>query len=97
MRKYADTRADRLPEMMINEELFMTCIKTMNLATHEFDMVGSKVINFHSIGSVLIAKLKTKSSQKTKMCEYKLDTRSHGNLMTIKMYKSLFPQTNMNE
>ena len=31
------------------------------------------------------------------MCNYKLDTRSDGNLMLIRMYKLPFLQTNMDE
>ena len=31
------------------------------------------------------------------MCEFKLDTGSDGNLMCIRMYRTLFLQTNINE
>ena len=61
----------------------------------QFDAVRSKVFNFHRIRSVLIAKLRTKSSQKTEM--HKLDTGNKGNLMPIKIYESLFLQTNLAE
>ena len=39
-----------------------------------------------------MAKLKTKSSQKTEMCELKLKTGSMGNLMPNRMYKLLFQE-----
>ena len=35
-----------------------------DVATQEFDVVRSKVLNFHSIRSVIIAKLETINSQK---------------------------------
>ena len=63
----------------------------------QFDVVRSKVFKFHSIRSVLIAKLKIESNQTLEMCKFKLDTESNCNLMQIVMYKTLFLQTNINE
>ena len=50
---------------------------------------------FHSIRCITIAKLKTKGNHKVDTCEYKIDTGSDGNLMLIRMYKGLFPYTNI--
>ena len=41
----------------------------------EFDMVRSKFFNVHSIQSI-IPNLKPKTSQRTELCEYKIDTGS---------------------
>ena len=59
------------------------------LATQEFDVVRSRIFNFHSTRSVIITGLKTKSSQKTGTCKLKIDTGSDGNLMPIRMCKIL--------
>ena len=66
------------------------------VSTHQFDVIWSKVFSFHSIRSEIIAKLKTKGSQKIDMCEYKIERGSDRNLMPIRMYKMLFPHTNIN-
>ena len=54
--------------MAVDEELSMTCIKKKKkkkeMSTNKFYAVISKVFKFHSIRAVLIAKLKTESSQK---------------------------------
>ena len=39
-------------------------------------MVRSKIFNFHHIKLIVIAMLKTGSSQVTTICEYKIDTGS---------------------
>ena len=55
------------------------------------------MFNFHSIPSVIIAKLRTKSSQRAEICKYKTDTGSDGNLMPIKMFRMVFPYTNITD
>ena len=56
-------------------------------------MVRFKVFNVHIIRSVIIAKLTMKNSQKNPaICEYKIDTGSHCNLMPINMFKVFFPK-----
>ena len=55
------------------------------------DAVRNKVFNFHSRRGVLIAKLKTKTSQTTASCKYKMDTGSDSNLMPVSMFKLLIP------
>ena len=57
--------------------------ENQEVATQEFDMVRSKLFNFHTISSVIITKLKTKISQKVDRCEYKIDLGSDGNVMPI--------------
>ena len=57
----------------------------------------SKVLNVHRIRSVLIVKLKTKNDQKKDVCEYKLNSGSKGILISIRMYKMLFSNTNIHE
>ena len=44
---------------------------------------------------MIVTKLKTKSNQKTETCQYKIDTGSDGNLIPIRMYKVIFPCTNI--
>ena len=56
-------------------------------------MVMSTIINLHSIMPVIIAKLKTKTTQSTKICEYKVDTGSDDSLIPIGKFKVLFPNT----
>ena len=67
MRKFAGARADRTPEMTLDKELIITYTKTMKKQRwkHKFDVIRSKDFNFYSIISVLIAKLKSKYSQKS--------------------------------
>ena len=60
----------------------------------EFDMVRSKIFNLYSVSN---CKAKTKGSQRTDTYKYKIDTGSDGNLMPVRMYKTLFPHTNINE
>ena len=67
------------------------------VATQEFDTIISKVFNFHSIRSVLGAKLNMRSSCRTDVYKYKIDTGNDGNLMPIKSYKMFFSCTNVNE
>ena len=50
---------------------------------------------FHSIRSIIIAKLKTKTNQRTEVCEYRIDASSDGNLMPIRMLKVLYPNTKL--
>ena len=66
------------------------------VATQEFDMERSKIFNFYSIRSVIVTELKTKSSQRIDTCEYKIDTGSDGNPMSVRMYEMHFPNTNIN-
>ena len=47
------------------------------VAIQEFGWVRSTVFNFHSIRSVIIAKLKTESSQKVHTCKYKIYIGRH--------------------
>ena len=54
------------------------------------DLVRSVMFNFHSVRSITITKLKTKSSQKIETDKQKLDIGSDGNLMPIKMYRMVF-------
>ena len=67
------------------------------VATQVFDTVRSNIFNFKSVRSVIIAKLKTKCSQRSGACEHKIGIGSHGNLMLIRMYKMIFPHTDINE
>ena len=67
------------------------------METQEFDAVRLKILNCHTLGQLIITKLKTKSSQRIDKCEYKIDTYSDGNLMPIRMYKMFLPHTDINE
>ena len=49
------------------------------VSIEESDMVRSNVFNFHSMLLVIIAKLKTQTSQRTEIHKYKIDTGSDGN------------------
>ena len=51
------------------------------VAAQEFDVVRSKIFNFHNIRSVLIFEAKNKSSQRKDICTFKIDTGSDGNVM----------------
>ena len=44
------------------------------VSTQEFEAVWSQVFNFCSMRLVIVATLKTESSQKVDTCEYKIDT-----------------------
>ena len=69
LRKYAEASTDRLLQMPINEDVFITHAKNngdTEVATHVFDAVRSRVFNFHRITSVLITKLKTKKTVKNR-------------------------------
>ena len=57
------------------------------MEAQQFDMVRSKVFNFHSLRFMINVKLKTKGSQKINLCIFKLSSRSDSNLMLIRMYK----------
>ena len=57
-------------------------------------MIRSGIFNFHSVRSVIIAKLKTKRRQRTDVCAYKTERGRDGNVMFIRMYK---PHTNIIE
>ena len=67
------------------------------VVTQEFDVIRSKFLNLHSIRSVIIAKLKTKSSKKVDAYQYKIDTDSNGNVMPIRMHEMLFLHRNINK
>ena len=56
-----------------------------------FDVVRLTVFNFHSITSVIIAKIK-----KVDTSDCKIDTGSDDQLMPISMYKMLFLYTKIN-
>ena len=56
--------------------------------TKNSDVVRSKTFNFHSVRSIIIAWPKTKGSPKSSIYEYK--TVTDGNLMPIRMYRTLF-------
>ena len=59
----------------------------VEMSTEEFDMVRSKVFNFQSVWSEIISKLRTKTNQRTEICEYKTDTSVDCNLLPIRMFK----------
>ena len=58
-------------------------------------MVGLKIFNFQIVRSVIIARLKKVAKIDT--CEYTVDTGSDCKLKPIKMFKTLFPHTKINE
>ena len=62
----------------------------VEVSTEEFDMVLSQVFNFHSVQSILSANMKTKTNQRTEICEYKTYTGSDGKLMSTRMFKALY-------
>ena len=66
-------------------------LRKQEVLTEKCDQARSKVFNFHCIWSIIIAKLKTKTSQRTELCKYKIDTGSVGNLLSIRMFKGLYP------
>ena len=57
------------------------------------DAIRSAIFNYHSVRSVIIEKLRTKSSQIKTICEYKIDSGRNGNLIPIKMLKVFLPDT----
>ena len=63
------------------------------ISTKDFDIVRSKVFNFSSVKSIIFAKHKARSSQIVEICKCKIDTGCNGNLMLIKMFKTLFPHS----
>ena len=66
--KCSEARAERYQEMATetNAEQLTTHTKTQEteLLTQKFHAVRSKIFDFHSVRSVIIAKLKTKSNQR---------------------------------
>ena len=54
-------------------------------------MVRTKT-DFHIIQSVLITKLRTKSSQSVAEFDYRIDTGSDSNQIPVSMIKMLFPR-----
>ena len=52
------------------------------MATKNVNVVRLKVFNFHSVKSIITAKLR-ENSQKSETCDYKIDTGSDGNLMSL--------------
>ena len=60
------------------------------VSMEEFDVVRSKVFYFQSVQSTIIAKLKSKPSQRTELCKYEIDTSSDDNLMPIRMFEALY-------
>ena len=64
----------------MHREVHGTCqdLKETEISTKEFYMVRSKLFKFHGLESIGFAKLKTKTSQRTDLCKYKIDTGSDG-------------------
>ena len=56
-------------------------------------MVNINLITFNSNHSMIVAKLETSSKQATMMGPYKVDTGSSGNIMTLNIFKTIFPST----
>ena len=54
------------------------------------------VKSFNSICCIIETKLKTSSSQKATVLQYKVDTGSNGKLMSVNMFKVLYQKTTMN-
>ena len=65
-------------------------LQEKEVSTEEFDCSKIIVFNFHSIQSIISAKLNTKTSQSNELCEYKIDTHGHGNLIPFRMFRALF-------
>ena len=63
----------------------------------EYDMIRWNVINFHIIQSIIITYKKSKTSQQTGFCGYKIDTSIHSNVMPIEMFKALYPDTKVTD
>ena len=72
-----------------------TCQDTdeTEVAARDFDTVNVKIFSLLSIKSVVNVELKTKATTTTKLCEYKIDTDSDGNLLPIKEFKALLSNT----
>ena len=64
--------------MLISSQLHQNTEET-EVSTKDFDVVRSKIFNFYSVRSAVIAKLKMKNNHKLEMCKYKLDLGSNGN------------------
>ena len=60
------------------------------MSTKEFDKAKSKISNFHSEQSVIIAKLEN-TIQGSETCKYEIDTDSDDNLTPIRMLRALYP------
>ena len=73
---------------------FMMCqnAEDTEVSTEEFDMVRSTAFSFHSVQSIINTKLRT-TNQTTELCKYKTDISRDSNLMPIKMFKVLSPNT----
>ena len=54
-----------------------------------FDVVRGKNINLGSVKSIIFTKLESSMSQRRAYIVYKVDTGANGNLMLLKMFKSL--------
>ena len=48
------------------------------VSTEEYGMIKSKVFYYHSVQYIIIAKIKTKTSQRNELCKYEIDTSSNG-------------------
>ena len=86
--------------MTTDEELFMNCSKTMKkteVATKEFDIARPKFQLFMALDNPNCQTENKKAVKKTEMSEFKFETGSNGSLMLMRMYKMLFPKTNINE
>ena len=62
------------------------------VSTEEFDVVCSNIMSFHSIQSLIIAKLKT--NQASKLYEYNTDASSDGNECQSEWSKQYIQQKN---
>ena len=73
--------------------VYKTCQETgqTEVSVRDFDIVKSNIFILHGVRLVMIARVKTKTTQTTKICEFKKDTGSDGNLMPIWIFKVLFP------
>ena len=61
------------------------------VSTEASDMIRLNVFTINSMKSIIIAKLKTKTSQRTELYKYKININSDGNLLPIRMFKALYP------
>ena len=61
------------------------------------DMITIKYLNFNSMKSEIITKLKTRSRQKGTKIEYKINTESDGNLKPLNIFKIILPRETMEQ
>ena len=58
-----------------------------------FDLVQKKYLNLYNVKSVIFTKLELSTSRKRAQIAYNIDTGSDGNLMTVKVFRILFPKS----